>query len=548
MISSVHFYLVNCSVTLLLWSVALVFVRARLLGQNDEVVSRASVFVLFFALTVTFSTPGVYLATERLVDVNNLAWLLSYLSLTTALYAAVATSYSMIEQPLPFWATPLYSLTVILLSLLFVTGITQQSVYMEHTLARSLHELAFMTVMYTYAIWTGSVPARVFRRFAQYETSLYLRLRMSAVALAAGAGVSCMVWKLLYTLAGYIWPTLWFLKPLWLLNWLFFILAGLFLVVACLPNAFFRRLASVSQWRRDVWALYELRFLRSRLEEFCPPIVKVSPSWREWVRDPHYYLYGTVIYLFDCQQLLERHHDHPQARRLHDALRTLPSDTESFEIILESSLQINREIKRHMKGRLANQLVAQLARWISTVIHPFTLVVPTLVLVAWLASTPFWAALGWTLLSIPVAILPPFLFLVFHVSRGQVSDWDVSIREQRHGMYIVALASISLLLLVFVGFGAPRVLQACLFAALAAYGVGSLINQAGMKISIHATAAAGSAAVLFYVAPTVGLVAALAALAAGWSRVYLRRHTVLQVVAGWLVAVLCVSLVFPLVL
>lgn len=53
----------------------------------------------------------------------------------------------------------------------------------------------------------------------------------------------------------------------------------------------------------------------------------------------------------------------------------------------------------------------------------------------------------------------------------------------------------------------------------------------------------GCTAVLFYISPVLGILMVIASLAVGWSRIYLKQHTLAQVVIGWGVAVASVVLV-----
>jgi len=68
------------------------------------------------------------------------------------------------------------------------------------------------------------------------------------------------------------------------------------------------------------------------------------------------------------------------------------------------------------------------------------------------------------------------------------------------------------------------------------------------KLSIHSAAMAGCATVLLWTAPLIGIVLALLAPLVGWARIHLKHHTVLQILIGWMVAIVCVMAVFAVML
>jgi membrane-associated phospholipid phosphatase len=61
------------------------------------------------------------------------------------------------------------------------------------------------------------------------------------------------------------------------------------------------------------------------------------------------------------------------------------------------------------------------------------------------------------------------------------------------------------------------------------------------KISIHSTAIAGAAVLALYLAQGIVWPLLISVPVVGWSRIHLRRHTVMQVIAG---ALLGASLVY----
>ena len=196
-------------------------------------------------------------------------------------------------------------------------------------------------------------------------------------------------------------------------------------------------------------------------------------------------------------------------------------------------------IERSMPKRV------RIAGWFSHVFHPFILSLITLPLTIYLYTGLLWLALLWTAISTAALILPLATFIMIMVKIGRYSDFDVSIREQRTGPYLVAGGGLLLLTAIIILGDAPLISRACIFAAILAAAAAAVINRFS-KVSIHAMTAAGCAIVLLYLSLLAGLLMATAAAAVSWSRIPLKRHTLPQVITGWVVATASVIAVFQL--
>src|SRR5262245_50497678 len=170
------------------------------------------------------------------------------------------------------------------------------------------------------------------------------------------------------------------------------------------------------------------------------------------------------------------------------------------------------------------------ARWVSRIGHPLVFISLSLgVIVALRLANRAGLALLLTLLA--TVILPMALLLFRGVRSGRWSDMDVSVHAERVRFYpfaipISAAAVIALWLLRTPVF-ALRGAVVTLFLLVAA----ALINFR-IKLSLHALFAFYSATILFVVDPVVGTIAFAVAFLVFWSRLYLRRHDLLEMLVG----------------
>lgn len=187
----------------------------------------------------------------------------------------------------------------------------------------------------------------------------------------------------------------------------------------------------------------------------------------------------------------------------------------------------------------------ELARWVSVIIHPIAFPLVTLGVACYLATSSVPRSLQWVLLATALVSLPVSILVASQVLSGRWTDLDVSVRRQRYALYPFGLACMLALALAFAHFGAPDIAVRATVAIVIANLADGLINFA-YKVSAHATGAAICAAILWVATPAWGVAGAVAALAVGWSRVELKRHTPGQVLLGWVVGLLSALVAFHL--
>jgi membrane-associated phospholipid phosphatase len=179
----------------------------------------------------------------------------------------------------------------------------------------------------------------------------------------------------------------------------------------------------------------------------------------------------------------------------------------------------------------------RLARWISYVGSP-----PVL-----FASMMLWAAVFvdalWreTAVYLILTLALPIAYIVYLVQQGKATDFDVSVRRQRIIPMFVSLAGAMIGWLYFWTVSPPQLL---IFLATA-HVITSLIIAIitiFWKISVHSITSASTA--VFIWAMTGSPIFFLLVPLIIWSRVYLRRHSLLQTIAGGMLGIVVMGTVF----
>jgi membrane-associated phospholipid phosphatase len=184
-----------------------------------------------------------------------------------------------------------------------------------------------------------------------------------------------------------------------------------------------------------------------------------------------------------------------------------------------------------------------LARILSTIFNPFLTALALFLILSHIRARTdeeFW----WLLfLSTFFTSIGPMLFIFWLYATDRISDLDMSIREEREkvfGVFVVfyLLGTVTLWLT-----HSPRLL----IATMAGYSLATIIVQyitRYWKISTHALGITAPLVALSLLygrepLPFLPLIPAVC-----WARVYLKAHTIAQVIAGAALAVVCVALFF----
>jgi membrane-associated phospholipid phosphatase len=186
-----------------------------------------------------------------------------------------------------------------------------------------------------------------------------------------------------------------------------------------------------------------------------------------------------------------------------------------------------------------------LARWISQIFHPILLNIISFLIVGYAAlSTPA-EGLKWAAICILVLILPTTIFYSIRLRQGVYSDEDISVREQRHELYLFGFLWLLIAAPLLAYFGAPRPFLGLMLCAMLLGLVNGSINLF-WKISAHATSIASTATIALLFSPALGAVLWACAALVGWARVRTRNHTPTQVLAGFCSAAVVILVVFEL--
>lgn len=193
-----------------------------------------------------------------------------------------------------------------------------------------------------------------------------------------------------------------------------------------------------------------------------------------------------------------------------------------------------------------HRAAAEFARTVSTIFNPFLTATALFIIVshafAHHSTVEFWA---YSIIGIVCFTVAPLAFVLYLYLTGRISDFDMSERPERERVfagfvvvYLVAAVALSLV-------HAPVQLQAITWGYWGTALVTMVITR-WWKISTHAFGIAGPFAAMFVLfklqpLPYVALVPLVC-----WARLYLRSHTLGQVIGGAALAVANTALFFRL--
>jgi membrane-associated phospholipid phosphatase len=183
---------------------------------------------------------------------------------------------------------------------------------------------------------------------------------------------------------------------------------------------------------------------------------------------------------------------------------------------------------RHKADRVGG---VRFARHVSDVLSPPTMFAAIGLALA-IHEEPGWVGIAWGVTYGLLVALLPILFVLFLLKTGRIGDLHMSATQERHLPYMVAISAAVLALIIdLAGRGPQSLLCLALFNIVVLTLLG-LINTRWL-ISIHATSAASTWLIAAFVFGwAVGLVLLPLVVLVAWARLYLKRHTPAQVLAG----------------
>jgi len=196
-------------------------------------------------------------------------------------------------------------------------------------------------------------------------------------------------------------------------------------------------------------------------------------------------------------------------------------------------------------GIRQHRAAVEFAKALSTIFNPFLCAAAVFIIVshAYSSSTrEFWVLSAASILTYTVA---PLLSLLFLYVTGRVSDFDMSDRFEREKIFLVIVVIDLLAAVAFSLAHLPTPLIAMAWGYWAS-ALGIMVITRYWKISTHAFGITGPFAILFglfklQALPYVALVPLVC-----WARLYLRAHTIAQVLGGVLLAIVTTVIFFRL--
>lgn len=172
----------------------------------------------------------------------------------------------------------------------------------------------------------------------------------------------------------------------------------------------------------------------------------------------------------------------------------------------------------------------RLARAISIVLHPFVLIPLSIAFVALRSMSHRDAVLYASLITVGT-IVPVMILIALKMRSGEWTNFDVSVREQRPQLYIAAFILSVGVALIQRWMHLPPDFVRGTTAACVLIALGALANLR-LKLSLHCAFAAFLGCSFLKLNPIFAITLLVLVPLLAWSRVFLRRHTTAEVIAG----------------
>jgi len=186
----------------------------------------------------------------------------------------------------------------------------------------------------------------------------------------------------------------------------------------------------------------------------------------------------------------------------------------------------------------------RIANYLSTAFSPYIIAALIIPIVIFVSTERVMEALFWSIVVPSILIGPTLAYVGFEVRKGNITDMHIRERVQRSKVYVIGIVSLIFLVFILSIFDAPNELQALIYSVAIGNVISFIINMK-WKISLHAEGMGGATVItLFIFGYSVAIVMSLISIAVFWSRIELQEHTLMQLVAGYSIAVVVTIGVF----
>lgn len=181
-------------------------------------------------------------------------------------------------------------------------------------------------------------------------------------------------------------------------------------------------------------------------------------------------------------------------------------------------------------------MTQKIARVISILGHPF-LTIPLYTLIITFSLMEVQKALFISLTIIGGFFIPISLWNFVKTRKGIYTNFDVSDQKQRNSMYLFAIPALLIVLAVFYFTNQSHNLILVILFALILL-ISSYVVNFSVKCSGHTSLTIFLSFLVLPVSFTAAMIMLVCAVAIGWSRLALKRHTFTEVVAGMILGLM----------
>lgn len=178
----------------------------------------------------------------------------------------------------------------------------------------------------------------------------------------------------------------------------------------------------------------------------------------------------------------------------------------------------------------------KIATVISIIGHPL-LTLSIFSIIVFFAYEEFHKALFHSLLIIGVLFVPVTIKMYRNSRNGTYTNFDVSDQSQRQSWYIFIILLMLLLTIILFATDQPRTLRYSILLSLILLSVSKMLNYY-VKSSLHVSFNIFLSFLIIHINPATGIIFLAFTALISWSRLILNRHTLKEIIAGFVIGFL----------
>lgn len=339
------------------WSLLLLILFRTWASQNPFVwqLNQTIIFLVTFNIGIVCEIHTVYRWLGAVSGINNLAWLIAWLGITTNTYFLTKVLWGVSQpKPLPTWLSVCLGISLTADVVLFVGFIQYTPEYPNHVIPRQLADAFFLLSSFLFGCLATGLATYACYQSCQREKNAITQMRWVIATIICSMAWSYFCLRTVLTIWSYFYPESATAPYLYQMALVAQLLVSSLTPLPYLSTWLLQKLIAPIQLVQQWWTLYQLQAIHESVTAAYRPMLTSNQkaTLLERLTNSQFYIYRMIIDILDGKMTLNKEAQlnrlHPENRALLNLLNQV-EDKEEYQIVVKKYCQISQQYKKGQK-------------------------------------------------------------------------------------------------------------------------------------------------------------------------------------------------------